>query len=46
MKVIVSLWDGTVMYHSLAERKLPEAYKSEVMDLGKGVPSLKTSFKS
>ncbi len=32
----VSLWDGTVMRRSLAERKLLEAYKSEVMNLGKG----------
>ncbi len=33
------LWDGTVMRRSLAERKLLEAYKSEVMNLGKGVQS-------
>ncbi len=32
----VSLWDGTVMCRSLAERKLLEALKSEVMNLGKG----------
>ncbi len=31
----VRLWDGTVMHRSLAERKLLEAYKSEVMNLGK-----------
>ncbi len=32
----VSLWDGTVMRRSLAEHQLLEAYKSEVMNLGKG----------
>ncbi len=32
----VSLWDGTVMRRSLAEHKLLEAYKSEVMNLGNG----------
>ncbi len=37
VKVIVALWDCTVMRRSLAERKLLEAYKSEVMHLGKGV---------
>ncbi len=36
-RYFVSLWDGTVMRCSLAERKLREAYKSEVMHLGKGV---------
>ncbi len=35
----VPLWDGTVMRRSLAERKLLEAHKSEVMHLGKGVQS-------
>ncbi len=35
----VALWDGTVMRCSLAERKLLEAYTSEVMNLGKGVQS-------
>ncbi len=35
----VSLWDGTVMCRSLAEHKLLEAYKSEVMNLGKWVQS-------
>ncbi len=34
---LVPLWDGTVMHHSLAERKLLEAHKSEVMNLGKRV---------
>ncbi len=29
----VSLWDGTVMRRSLAERKLLEAHESEVMNL-------------
>ncbi len=32
----VALWDGTVMRRSLAEHKLLEAHKSEVMNLGKG----------
>ncbi len=31
----VSLWDDTIMQRSLAERKLLEAHKSEVMNLGK-----------
>ncbi len=35
----VSLWDGTVMRRLLAERKLLETHKSEVMNLGKGVQS-------
>ncbi len=35
----VPLWDGTIMRRSLAERKLLEAHKSEVMNLGKGVPT-------
>ncbi len=30
----VPLWDGTIMHRSLAERKLLEAHRSEVMDLG------------
>ncbi len=30
---VVSLWDGTVMRRSLAERKLLEAHTSEVMNL-------------
>jgi len=37
----VPLWDGTVMRRSLAERRLLEAYKSEVIHLGKGVQSLR-----
>ncbi len=32
----VPLWDGTIMHRSLAERKLLEAHKSEVVNLGKG----------
>ncbi len=35
----VLLWDGTIKRRSLAERKLLEAHKSEVMNLGKGVQS-------
>ena len=35
----VLLWDGTIKRCSLAERKLLEAHKSEVMNLGKGVQS-------
>ncbi len=35
----VPLWDGTVMRRSLAERKLLEAHKSEVMNLCKGEQS-------
>ncbi len=34
---LVPLWDGTIKRRSLAERKLLEAHKSEVMNLGKGV---------
>ncbi len=33
----VPLWDGTIMQRSLAERKLLEAHKSEVMHSGKVV---------
>ncbi len=33
----VALWDGTVMRRSLAEHKLLEAHKSEVVHLGKEV---------
>ncbi len=32
----VPLWDGATMHRSLAECKLLEAHKSEVMNLGKG----------
>ncbi len=32
----VPLWDGAVMRRSLAEHKLLEAHKSEVMNSGKG----------
>ncbi len=35
----VPLWDGTIMRRSLAERKLLEAHKSEVLNLGSGVQS-------
>ncbi len=35
----VPLWDGTIKRRSLAEHKLLEAHKSEVMNLGKGVQS-------
>ena len=35
----VLLWDGTIKRRSLAEGKLLEAHKSEVMNLGKGVQS-------
>ncbi len=35
----VPLWDGTIQWCSLAERKLLEAHKSEEMKLGKGVQS-------
>ncbi len=35
----VPLWDGTIMRHSLAERKILEAHRFEVMNLGKGVQS-------
>ncbi len=37
--VFVPLWDGTVMHRSLAERKLLEAHRSEVLNVGKGVQS-------
>ncbi len=36
----VPLWDGTIKRRSLAESKLLEAHKSEVMNLGNGVQSL------
>ncbi len=36
---LVALWDGTVMRCSLAERKLLEVHKSEVMNSGKGEQS-------
>ncbi len=35
----VPLWDGTLMHCSLAECKLLEAHKSEVVHLGKEVQS-------
>ncbi len=35
----VPLLDGTISRRSLAERKLLEAHRSEVMNLGKGVQS-------